>query len=140
MALAENIGHQIPALRIVDGEREQVCPDCDGALVVVDDDGSLSGTVGGLADCICVALAVPPGFVECGACASLVPVRDPRLGEYLAFCAAAGMEPAWCLRCGDYRPLTNGTRTTCECVVVRDRTGDQLLGSVTVAGRWGIER
>jgi hypothetical protein len=63
-------------VRLVVDEGEQVCPDCEGALVVLDDDGSASGTVGSLIDCVCVALSVPPGFVECRACASLISVPD----------------------------------------------------------------
>jgi hypothetical protein len=110
MALTETV-------EMVDlGARQDVCGECGGALVIVDDDGSVSGTVGALIDCICVELAVPPGFIECGTCASLVRVPDLRLEEYLAFCAATGMEPAWCLRCGDYRALANGTRAACSCV------------------------
>ena len=141
MALAEDFGSQTsPIVRLVGDEGEQVCPDCEGALVVVDDDGSVSGTVGSLIDCGCVALSVPPGFVECGACASLIQVPDRRLGEYLAFCEALGMEPAWCLRCGDYRPLTNGVRAHCRCTAVTDRSNEVHLGSFTVEGPWGSER
>jgi hypothetical protein len=50
------------------------------------------------------------------------------------------MEPAWCLHCGDYRPLANGTRAHCRCTAVPDRANDVLLGSFTVVGPWGIER
>jgi hypothetical protein len=141
MALAEDLNSQnLPAVRIVGGDDQQVCRDCAGALVVVDDDGSVSGTVGGLIDCACVELAVPPGFVECGVCASLVPVADPRLGEYLDFCAASGMEPAWCLRCGGYRPLAKGARAACVCIVGRREQSGESLGSFTVTGPWGNER
>ena len=129
-----------PTVRLPLREGEQVCPDCEGALLIFDDDGSVSGTVDSLVDCGCVALSVPPGFVECAACASLIPVPDPRLGEYLAFCEAAGMEPAWCLRCGDYRPLTNGIRADCRCTAVPDRSKEIHLGSFTVEGPWGFER
>jgi hypothetical protein len=129
-----------PALRLVSDEDESVCPDCQGALVIVDDDGSLSGAVGSLIDCICVELSVPPGFVECGTCASLTRVPDPKLSEYLAFCESKGMEPAWCMHCGDYRPLTNGTRAHCRCTAVADRSSEVLLGSFTVVGPWGDER
>jgi hypothetical protein len=129
-----------PAVRLVVDYGEQVCRDCDGGLVIVDDDGSVSGTVGGLIDCWCVELSVPPGFVECQGCASLIRVHDPRLAEYLAFCEAAGMEPAWCMRCGDYRPLANGVRAHCRCTAVPDRSNEVILGSFTVAGPWGIER
>jgi hypothetical protein len=130
----------LPALRLVTDQQESVCPDCEGALVIVDDDGSLSGTVGSLVDCLCVELSVPPGFVECGTCASLTRVPDPRLSEYLAFCEATGMEPAWCMHCGDYRPLTNGARAQCRCTAVPHRSNEVLLGSFTVVGPWGDER
>jgi hypothetical protein len=141
MALVEHFSPQTPpAVRLVAGEGEQVCGDCDGGLVIVDDDGSVSGTVGSLIDCWCVAMSVPPGFVECRACASLIPVHDPRVAEYLAFCEAAGMEPAWCMRCGDYRPLTSGTRAHCRCTAPPDRSNEVSIGSFTVAGPWGVER
>ena len=142
MALAEDLKPQNLAsgLRIVGADDPQVCRDCGGALVVVDDDGSVSGTAGGLIDCVCVELAVPPGFVECRGCASLVRVPDPRLGEYLDFCAASGMEPAWCLRCGEYRPLANGTRAACRCTVGRPKPPGEYLGSFIVTGPWGVER
>jgi hypothetical protein len=124
MALAETFeSTERPVLRpAADGE--PVCPDCNGALVVVDD-GFVPGTVGSLIDCACVELAVPPGYVECGDCAALVRVtaalgahHDELVREYLAFCAVAGMEPAWCPRCGGYRKLVNGVRATCGCVTV----------------------
>jgi hypothetical protein len=143
MALAEHLKpHSLPTgLRIVGADDPHVCRDCLGALVVVDDDGSISGTVGGLIDCVCVELAVPPGFVECRACASLTRVPDPRLGEYLDFCAASGMEPAWCLRCGEYRPLANGARAAGRCMVSRRQLPDgEYLGSFIVTGPWGHER
>jgi hypothetical protein len=141
MALAENLNPQHPpVLRLVDEDDEHTCQDCRGALIIVDDDGSISGRLGSLVDCGCVALSVPPGFVECGACASLIPVVDPRLDEYLDFCAATGTEPAWCLRCGDYRPLANGTRPPCECAAGRRRSAGKSLGSFTIVGPWGHER
>ena len=80
----------------------------------------------------------PPGFVECGACASLVPLPDPRLQEYLDWCAATGTEPAWCLRCGDYRPLTNNSRPECHCAVGRRRAKGEL-GSSNVSPLWRHE-
>jgi hypothetical protein len=122
MALAEVFGGpEQSALRAVEDVGGDVCPDCFGSLVIVDDDGSVSGTVGALIDCICVELAVPPGFLECHDCAALIRLpnaaRDERLAEYLAFCASRGMEPAWCLVCGAYRPLVNGARAAvCGCV------------------------
>jgi hypothetical protein len=168
MALAEAFDEpERPELRVVESEGRDVCPDCRGSLVVVDDDGSVSGMVGTLIDCICVALAVPPGFVECHECAALVPVPDAvsarhneLVGDYLAFCASTGTEPAWCLHCGDYRPLVNGARSVCGCsttvpaVVEDDYSGhcrregiapvrERLiyhLGSFQVEGPWGIER
>jgi hypothetical protein len=103
---------------VVENVGGDVCRDCFGSLVVVDD-GSVSGTAGALIDCICVELAVPPGFLECHDCAALIrlPDADERLAEYLAFCASTGMEPAWCLVCGAYRPLMNGARAAvCGCV------------------------
>lgn len=125
MALAETFDcPERPVLRVA-GEGEMVCQDCYGSLVVEDYDGSVSGTVGSLIDCLCVELAVPPGFVECHGCAALVPVNGAQaarhnelLREYLAFCAATGMEPAWCLQCGEYRPLANGGRAACSCGVL----------------------
>lgn len=168
MALAEAFdGPERPELRVVENDDRDVCPDCFGSLVVVDDDGSVSGTVGTLIDCICVALASPPGFVECHECAALVPVpealsarHDDLVSDYLAFCASTGTDPAWCLRCGEYRPLVNGARAVCGCstagrVVADDDYNEYCrwtgvapvrervirhLGSFSVEGPWGIER
>jgi len=114
-------GPERAALRAVEDVGGDVCRDCFGSLVIVDDDGSVSGTVGALIDCICVELAVPPGFLECHDCAALIRLpdaaRDERLAEYLAFCAARRMAPTWCLVCGAYRPLVNGARSAvCGCV------------------------
>src|SRR4029453_2533586 len=104
MALAEVFeSTERPVLReAADGE--DVCQDCQATLVVIDDDGSVSGTVGAVIDCGCVALAVPPGFVECDCCAALVRMngslaarQDELVAEYQAFCVRAGMEPAVCL-------------------------------------------
>jgi hypothetical protein len=168
MTLAEAFdGPERPVLRPM-GDDERVCQDCFGSLVVVDDDGSVSGVVGTLIDCGCVALSVPPGFVECHACAALIPVPDgvsarneALMAEYLAFCERSGSEPAWCLACGEYRPLgADGTRAPCVCaaaqrVVLEDEyarwcrqmgvsPGREIvlksLGSVRVSGPWGIER
>ena len=139
MALAENLNPlSPPVLSIVTDPDPDVCGDCEGRLIIEDDDGSISGTVGTLIDCGCVAMWVPPGFVECGACASLVPVPDPALQEYLDWCAATGTEPAWCLRCGDYRPLTNTTRPECDCAVGRRRAKGEL-GSSNVSPLWRHE-
>ena len=136
MALAENLNQPSPpVLSIVTDPDADVCGDCLGRLIIEDDDGSVSGTVGTLIDCGCVAMSVPPGFVECRACASLVPVPDPRLQEYLDWCTATGTEPAWCLRCGDYRPLSNTTRTPCQCAEGRRRAKDEL-GSSNVTPLW----
>jgi hypothetical protein len=123
MALAETFDcTERPVLRPGE-DPERVCRDCFGALVIEDDDGSLSGTLGSLVDCICVELSVPPGFVECPDCAALIRItrslavhQAELVQEYRAFCAATGMEPAWCLRCGKYRPLNNGTRPPCGCI------------------------
>jgi hypothetical protein len=143
MALAETFDSpERPVLREVRDPAE-VCQDCFGTLVV-EDDGSLSGVPGAVVDCGCVALAVPPGFVECDCCAALVRMngavaarQDELAAEYLAFCMRAGMEPAWCLACGDYRPLVNDSRPPCGCGATAVRL---RLGSVTVAGPWGVER
>jgi hypothetical protein len=143
MALAEVFeSTDRPVLReAADGE--DVCQDCQATLVVIDDDGSVSGTVGSVIDCGCVALAVPPGFVECGCCAALVRIngalaarQDELVAEYQAFCVRAGREPAWCLACGDYRPLVNDSRPPCSCSAPAVRLH---LGSVTVGAPWGVE-
>jgi hypothetical protein len=63
--------------------------------------------------------------------------QDELVAEYLAFCVRAGMEPAWCLACGDYRPLVNDSRPPCGCGAPAVRL---RLGSVTVPGPWGVER
>jgi hypothetical protein len=144
MAFAETFDRSArPLLRAVhDGDK--VCQDCFGSMVV-EDDGSISGTVGGLVDCICVELAVPPGFVECRACAALVRVtglaarHDELVAEYLAVCAASGLEPAWCLHCGEYLPLGNGARPPCGCGQT-GAAGGRHLGAFMVAGPWGVER
>jgi hypothetical protein len=66
--------------------------------------------------------------------------------EYLAFCETAGLEPAWCLHCGTYLPLANGTRPTCHCTDPgqRRRTRPVVvirhIGAVVAAGPWGAER
>ena len=144
MALADVIESvKRPVLRET-AKPEDVCQDCYGTLVVIDDDGSVSGTVGSLIDCGCVALATAPGFVECHCCAALIRTNGAvaarqaeLLAEYLSFCARAGMEPAYCFDCGEYRPLlVDGRRPPCGCgaPVVRRR-----LGSVTVPGPWGAE-
>jgi hypothetical protein len=123
MALAEVIESvERPVLREA-AEGDDVCQDCYGTLVVIDDDGSVSGTVGSLIDCGCVTLAPAPGFVECHCCAALVRMdgaaaarQDELLAEYLSFCARAGMEPAYCFDCGEYRPLlADGSRPPCDC-------------------------
>jgi hypothetical protein len=82
MALAETFDcPERPVLRVA-GEGEMVCQDCYGSLVVEDYDGSVSGTVGSLIDCLCVELAVPPGFVECHGCAALVPVNGAQAARH----------------------------------------------------------
>jgi hypothetical protein len=115
-----------PTVRLLHEAGEDECPDCGGALVVVDDDGTVSGTVGGLIDCMCVALSDPPGFAACG---SLHPVADPALDQYLAFCDAAGMEPAWCLRCGAYLPMCDGARPLCWCACSPVRLNEAELAA-----------
>ena len=140
MALAEDLKPQnLPAVRIVSADDQEVCRDCGGALVVVDDDGSVSGTAGGLIDCVCVELAMPPGFVECRACASLPGARSPaggvpgllrRVGNGAGVVPPLRRLPA----AGERRPgglLLHGGPP---------RTAGESLGSCTVTGPWGNER
>jgi hypothetical protein len=149
MALAEALnGVERPVLRVA-GDGEPVCPDCFGTLVV-EDDGSISGTRGALVDCMCVELSTPPGFVECHECAALIRVtselarlQEQLVREYAAFCATAGMAPAWCAACGVYFPMAaDGTRPPCGLCNERSTPARVVhyLGSTEVVGPWGVER
>jgi hypothetical protein len=100
------------SLRVVGDRGDELgpvlCGDCYGAGIVCDDDGSLSGRVGTLVDCVCTGVTcIGPGVIE--VCTRMLgrPLTDGErhvalLVEYLAQCRATGDDSAWCLSCGEY--------------------------------------
>jgi hypothetical protein len=110
------------SLRLVQDQGDEpgssLCGDCQGAGIVRDDDGSLSGRVGTLVDCVCTGVTcIGPGVIEvCTRMLGRSLTKGERhvalMVEYLAQCRATGDESAWCLSCGEYVATSPGP---CAC-------------------------
>jgi hypothetical protein len=107
------------SLRVVDGDERVLCTDCGGSTIVVDEDGSLSGSVGTLVDCLCAELPSLGVVQVCETALARSLTEDERhvavIAEYLAHCRMTGADPAWCLHCGEYRPSPDAD---CGCTRV----------------------
>lgn len=111
-------------LRLVEGDRQGVsveaalCGDCSGSGVVADEDGSLSGQVGMLAECVCAEPARPVVVEACQTALGRPLTPDERsvvlVAEYVTRCRVLGIEPDWCFSCGAHRGPA-GQRRACGC-------------------------
>jgi hypothetical protein len=95
-----------------------LCGDCSGAGVVADEDGSLSGQVGMLVECVCTEPARPVVVEACQTALGRPLTADERsvvlVAEYVTRCRLLGIEPDWCLSCGAHRGPAS-QRTPCGC-------------------------
>ena len=111
-------------LRLVEGDSKAVngepvlCGDCSGSGVVADEDGSLSGQVGMLVECVCAEPARPVLVEACQTALGRLLTGDERsvarVAEYVTRCQVLGIEPDWCFTCGAHLGPA-GQRTPCGC-------------------------